>query len=175
MTKAISTQLSRQNIEQVKMLLAAIPPRLTAAAARLTEPGLRQPLGGAGERSVTECLAHLLNCEAQTTEAIYQSLLVDEPRLVTVHPEKDFGKLVRYAELDFQALLAYFTFRRTVLLRVLERLTEKLWSRAAVDEGKRRNETVYWRARALALHEDEHLTDLEAKLNRQRKKTVRET
>ena len=32
------------------------------------------------------------------------------------------------------------------------------------EEGKQRKESVYWRARTLALHELEHITDLERKL-----------
>ena len=50
------------------------------------------------------------------------------------------------------------------MLRVLSELKEAQWSRSIREEGKQRKETVYWRARSLALHEVEHLGDLENKL-----------
>jgi hypothetical protein len=62
--------------------------------------------------------------------------------------------------------MVYFGLRRTVLLRVLASLTEEKWSRCIREEGKQRKESVYWRARGQALHELEHLQDLETKLNR---------
>jgi hypothetical protein len=60
--------------------------------------------------------------------------------------------------------LGYFIFRRTVLLRVLSSLKIKQWSRAISEKEKKRKESVYWRARSIALHELEHLIDIENKL-----------
>jgi hypothetical protein len=34
------------------------------------------------------------------------------------------------------------------------------------EAGKKRKESVYWRARALAMHELDHLTDLQNKLTK---------
>jgi hypothetical protein len=77
---------------------------------------------GQGQRSFTEILAHLINCEARSSEAIYLALLADDPVLVDIHPERQLGKLLRYDQLAFADLLAYFKLRRTVLLRVLASL-----------------------------------------------------
>ena len=95
---------------------------------------------------------------------IYQALLVNEPFFADIHPERDWGKLLRLDLLDFSELLAYFIIRRKVLLRVLSRLKEKDWGRAVQEEGKQRKESVYWRARTIAMHELDHLGNLESKL-----------
>ena len=95
---------------------------------------------------------------------IYQALLVDEPYFATVHSERELGKLLHFDLLEFTELLAYFQIRRKVLLRVLSNLKENDWGRTLREEGKQRKESVYWRARTIAMHEQEHLEDLEKKL-----------
>jgi hypothetical protein len=49
-------------------------------------------------------------------------------------------------------------------LRVLSGLKEHDWSRCVREEGKQRRESVYWRARTIAMHELDHVGDLERKL-----------
>lgn len=163
MNKSISTNLTRANIEKVMEQLRATPAELEGLSEPLREEELRQPLGP-GERSFTEDLAHLLHTEARSSEAIYLALLLDEPLMADVHPEREWGKLLRYDLLACSDLLAYFRLRRAVLLRVLDSLTEEQWSRTIREEGKKRKESVYWRARTIAMHELDHLTDLQNKL-----------
>ena len=119
-----------------------------------------------GERSLTENMAHLINVEALSAEAIYMALLAHEPLFSDTHPEREWGKLLRHEQFEFAELLAYFKFRRVVLLRVLNGLNDTQWARVIREEGKQRKESVYWRARTIALHELEHLTDLETKLQK---------
>ena len=163
MKKAISTDLTRTNIAVVTELLRDIPLQLESLSRQLDGEKLRQPLGS-GERSFTEVLAHLINSEVRSSEAIYLALLVEEPLLPDIHSERQWGKLLRYDLLAFSDLLVYFKIRRAVLLRVLAALNEAGWARVIREEGKKRKESVYWRARSLAMHELEHLTDLQTKL-----------
>ena len=163
MQKTISTDLTPANIARVLELLRETPKKLKALSKLLSVEKLRQPLGAA-ERSLTEDVAHLINSEARTSEAIYLALLVDEPLIADIHSERDWGKLLRFDLLDFPELLAYFKIRRKVLLRILSALTEAQWSRPIREEGKKRKESIYWRARSLALHESEHVSDLERKI-----------
>lgn len=163
MQKTISTDLTPANIARVLELLRETPEKLKALSKLLSVEKLRQPLG-ADERSLTEDVAHLINSEARTSEAIYLALLVDEPLIADIHSERDWGKLLRFDLLDFPELLAYFKIRRKVLLRILSALTEAQWSRPIREEGKKRKESIYWRARSLALHESEHVSDLERKI-----------
>jgi hypothetical protein len=165
MTKQISTEQTDANIKEVVRLLAETPVQLERLSKGSSDKQLREPLGK-GERSFVQALAHILNCEARTTETIQLALLANEPAFTPIHAERDLGELLQYETLPFDELLAYFKFRRKVLLRVLESLTEKKWSRAVREEGKQRKESVYWQARGQALHELEHVQDLEGKLSR---------
>lgn len=164
MKKTVSTRPTPSNIAKITALLADTPLKLEHLSAGLSEEQLRQPLGP-GERSFTEDLAHLLNSEARFPEAVYLALLADEPVFIDLHPERQLGKLLRYDQFAFGDLLAYFKLRRTFVLRMLASLSEAQWSRAIREEGKQRQESVYWRTRSLGLHELEHLLDLERKLS----------
>lgn len=159
----ISTELTSENITTVMDLLTQSPVRLEALSKSVPAEKFRQPLGK-GERSPSEVLAHMLNTEARSTEMIYQALLLDEPFFADIHPERDWGKLLRLDLLEFPELFAYFKTRRKVLLHVLSSLKEKDWARVVREEGKQRKESVYWRARTIVLHELDHLGDLEKKL-----------
>jgi hypothetical protein len=163
--KAIPTEYTAENAQQVLAALTAAPERLRNLRSGLSAAELAAPLGS-GERSFTQALAHLVNCEDRSAEAIRLALLVNDPELAPIHPERQLGKLARHELLDFADLNEYFRIRRLVLLRVLRGLTAKEWSRTLREAGKQRRESVYWRARTLALHELEHLDELERKLGR---------
>jgi len=162
MKKSISTDQTLANIAKVMEMLIESPSKLEALSKPLTVEQLRQPLGR-GERSFTEVLAHMINGEAILSEMIYQALLVKEPFFADIHPERDWGKLLRFDLLDFSELCAYFIIRRKILLRVLSGLKEEGWARCVREEGKQRKESVYWRARTIAMHELDHLGWLEMK------------
>lgn len=163
MTNILSTELNAANIARVLELLAESPTRLAAVSKVVSAKALSQPLGK-DERTATEVLAHVLLGEARSAEMIYQALLVQEPYFQDLHPDRDLGKLLRFDLLNFAELLAYFNVRRKVLLRVLSGLSEAQWARSIQEEGKKRKESVYWRARTLVMHELDHLGDLEQKL-----------
>jgi len=171
MKKAISTDQTPANIANVMEVLTESPARLDALSKSVPAEKFRQPLGK-GERTLTEVLAHMINGEAISSEMIYQALLVKEPLFADIHPERDWGKLLRFDLLDFAELVAYFKIRRRVLLRVLSALKEEGWSRCVREEGKRRKESVYWRARTIAMHELDHLGDLESKLGKKEADTL---
>jgi hypothetical protein len=164
MKKTISTDLTKTNIAKVMELLAEAPAHLESLSMDLTSEQLSQPLG-AGERSFIEDVAHLIHCEARSSDAIYMALLLDQPLFPDVHAERQWGKLLRFDLFSLPDLLAYFKLRRAVLLRVLSGLTEGAWARSIREEGKKRQESVYWRARGIAMHELDHRTDLQKKLS----------
>ena len=170
MKKSISTNQTEANITKIKDLLQASPSQLKQLSQTRSPEKLREPLA-TGERSFVENLAHLLNCEARTTENIYLALIVNEPFVHKIHPERQFGQLIQFEQFLVAELLTYFQFRRTVLMQLLNSLTDKQWSRTIREEGKKRQESVYWLAHSLALHELEHLTDLKEKLNQTTIKT----
>jgi hypothetical protein len=165
MKKQISTDQNHSNIEEVLHLLRETPEKLESLGRSLSQEQLQTPLAP-GERTPIGILAHIINCEALTSESICLALLRNEPLLAGLHAERDLGNLLRFDTLPFPDLLAYFKLRRTVLLRILESLTEKQWSRVVRESGKQRKESVFWRARGQALHELEHILDLENKLGK---------
>jgi len=165
MQKQISTDQTEENIREVLRLLTEIPDRLQKLSMGLSDKQLHEPLGE-GERSFTEALVHILNCEAITAESIYLALMLKEPVIAPIHAERDLRKLIRLNQMPFEELMIYFKFRRAVLMKVLGSLNRKQWSRVIREEGKQRKESVYWRARGQALHELEHLLDLETKLSK---------
>ena len=165
MKKLISTDQTPANIAKVMEVLAGSTARLDALSKGVSAEQLRQPLGN-GERTPAEVLAHMINGEARSSEMIYQALLVNEPFFADIHPDRNWGKLVRFELLEFSDLLAYFKLRRKVLLRVLSGLKEESWARCIREEGKQRKESVYWRARTIAMHELDHVGDLEKKLEK---------
>jgi hypothetical protein len=164
MKKLISTQQTGPNIQEVLHLLKETPKRLKLLSRKLSPEQVHRPLG-AGERSFVEALAHLIRCEAVTADSIQLALLREEPLAPGIHPERELGKLLLLEKIPFPDLLAYFRTRRSILLQMLESLTLEKWSRCVREPKKQRTESIYWQARALALHELEHLTDLEQKIN----------
>lgn len=165
MKKQISTDQTEENIKEVLRLLDETPGRLEKLSRGLSEKQLHEPLGK-GERSFIEGLAHLVNCEAITADSIQLALIRNEPMIAGIHAERDLGRLLRFDLMPFDELLSYFKFRRVVLLKVLTPLKGNQWSRVIRESGKQRKESIYWRARGQALHELEHVLDLESKLTK---------
>lgn len=163
MAKRISTQATPENIASTLDMLADVPDQLAELGERLSAEKLEQPIA-TGERSPRRILAHILNCEARASDAIYAALLLRAPLIPRIHPERDWGKLLRYEQFPYDELLGYFRFRRAVLLGVLRSLGEKGWARNIREQGKQRRETVYLLARGTALHETEHIQDIKRKL-----------
>ena len=163
MKKPISTDRTGENIARVLEILKRTPDQLEAFLGPGSGVDPEKPLAP-GERTSVEVLAHLIYTEALSSEHIILALLVDEPKLVMVHAQRQLGKLLGYEAFPVPELLAYIRFRRTALMRILNSLNDRQWSRT-VDKGLTRMESVYWAARGLALHELAHLHDLREKLD----------
>lgn len=163
MAKRISTQATPENISIALDMLANVPDQVAELGARIAPEKLVQPIA-LGERSPQRVLVHLVNCEARASDAIYSALLLRSPLVPRIHPERDWGKLLRYEQFDYDELLGYFRFRRQVLMGVLQGLSAKQWAQDIRPEGKKRRESIYLLARSAALHETEHIQDIKRKL-----------
>ena len=163
--KRLATRPSGERIALILQVLAAAPERLRGLSRGLTEAELTTPLG-AGERSFKRDLTHLIYCAERGADPIHHALLLDDAFLPRVHAERDWGALMRYEAFDIAELMAYFTFRRTALLRILQGLSRGQWERTTRREGVKRAESVYYSARGVAVHELGHLEDLAGKLGR---------
>jgi hypothetical protein len=163
MKKTISTDQTPANIDKVMEILFESPLKLETLSGLLKGGQFAQPLGQ-GERSFVENAAHLIHCEIRSSGSIYLALLENEPLVPDLHPERDLGKLLRFDLLSHSELITYFSIRRKVLLSTLANLDENGWGRSIREEGKKRKESIYWLARSMALHETEHLDELENKI-----------
>jgi DinB superfamily len=162
--QSISTELKQSNVVKVLEMLRATPTLFVNFAFGKTNQELKHPLIES-KRSLSEELAHLIHCEARTSEAILIALLKKNSSIVELHPEREWGSLVRFDILEFSELLPYFQLRRKVLLQVLVNLTLEGWSLTVQESRKKRQESVFWKVRALALHEHHHLDLIKHRLN----------
>lgn len=163
--KRLSTQPSEARIALILQVLAAAPDRLQQLSSGLTEAELTAPLVK-GERSFKRDLTHLIYCAERGADPIHQALLLRDALMPRIHAERDWGALMQYETFEIAELMAYFSFRRRALLRILTRLSRGQWERTARREGVKRAESVYSSARGLCIHELGHLEDLAGKLGR---------
>jgi hypothetical protein len=163
MDKTISTDVRASNMQEVVSLLAVARARPELLSRGLPLEKLARPLGR-GERPFARDLAHPRRCEARSSEGIYLALLARQPAFLDIHPACKFGRPLRYDLLLVSDLLACFKIRRLLMLRVLRELKPAQWTRTLRQVGKQHLQSVYLRARSIALHELENVSALERKL-----------
>ena len=165
--KRLTTQPSDERIALILEVLMATPARLKELSEGLSDAQLNLSPGD-GERSFKRDLTHLIYCAERGTDPIHHALLLNLPFMPRIHAERDWGALMAYEAFEVAELMAYFNFRRTALLRILQRLSRDQWDRSVRREGVKRSESVYYSARGLCVHEYGHLEDLTGKLARLR-------
>jgi hypothetical protein len=154
----LGTKATRTNIQKILALLEEFPQRIASLTVNLDNERLHTPLVEE-EWSLVEILAHLRCCEEVWANTIYTMLALDDPELAEVHP-RQWAKVVKYDRLDFRISFRVFHLRRRELLEVLLGLPVEAWLRTGVIKG--RQHSVYSQARRLALHEADHLEQIEA-------------
>ena len=147
-------------------LLAEAPRRIARLTKGLTEAQLHHA-PERGEWSANEVLAHLRACADTRGEAIRTILASDHPTIRAVNP-LTWIKETDYLDLDFRASLRAFTKQRVALIRILEILPPRDWSRAATVTGAGRplERTVLHYADWVAVHERPHLSQFAALADR---------
>ena len=123
-SKMISTDCTPANQAHILQLLGSAPGRLAEICQGISEAQARRA-PESGERALVEIVAHLLNSEARAAEVLFQALLLNEPLIPPIHPERQWGPLARYDRLPLADQVAYFRLRRAVLLPVLTGLTAR--------------------------------------------------
>lgn len=144
-------------IQQFLRLLVATPGRISAAANAVSQS---QTYLKPDSRSwsAQEVLAHLRAC-ADVWGSYIESMLADEePVLPDIHPRR-YLMQTDYPSLDFTDSLKAFSRQRRKLLKALTSLHFDDWSRGALI-GSRRH-TVFTQVRRMAMHEAEHVAQIE--------------
>lgn len=147
-------------IEQVLALLAETPRRIGALSSGLTPDQLRTK-PGVDEWSANDVLAHLRSCADVWGDCIATIITEDAPTIRAMNPRTWITR-TNYPDLRFRTSLRAFTAQRAALLRLLEPLPHKDWSRTATvtGAGKPLELTVIDYARRMAEHERPHLKQI---------------
>ena len=154
--KSIPTTQSGSGIDAIYSILDSTHDELLELSRLVPFENHDKPLM-TGKRSFRENLIHLLNVENLDSMIITQALTFDKPEVLPLHSERDIGKLSMYNDLNTNELLSYFKLRRKILMKLFLSLSNEQWQRQIIELHKSRQESVYWRARGLALHEYEHI------------------
>ncbi len=143
-------------------MLASAPKRIAAATAALTPAQLRKrPARDAW--SAVEVLAHVRACaDVRGDAAIFTIVNKDRPTFRAIDP-RAWMLETDYVELDFRTSFRAFTRQRARLLKLLEPLPRRGWSRSATvtGAGAALDRSVLFYAQWLARHECPHLKQLE--------------
>ena len=145
-------------------LLAATPPRITAASCGLTNAQLRfKPAEDAW--SANDILAHLRACADVWGKSIATMIAQDNPTIRYVSPRTWIRK-TNYPEQTFDLSLHAFIQQREDLLRALKALDHAGWLRGATFTATTngRSHTVLNYAQRIARHEGDHCEQIEALL-----------
>ena len=154
-------KITPAEITKYLALLAEFPRTVAAQTAGLSEAQLRWS-PGKKDWSIVEILEHLRACAEIWSFSIYAMLTEDKPVLPLLD-ERRWTKAAGYATFEFQPAFQIFCLQRRELIAVLKQLDIETWARSANIEG--RNHTVFSQARRMALHETEHLDQIQALLD----------
>ena len=89
-------------------------------------------------------------------KCVFLKILLNKPKVCPLHAERDFDRLNLFEHFQTCELLSVFDLERRKTLSFLTRLKKEDWSKELIEENKKRQETIYWRARGFAIHDYTH-------------------
>ncbi|MEZ4768693.1 MAG: DinB family protein [Caldilineales bacterium] len=143
---------------EFSQMLAGFPAKIERLTAGLTDEALAAAPDPKAW-SALRVLAHLRACSDLWSYSIYAMLAETSPEL-PLPDERRWAKVAGYAGTGFRRSLQAFTMDRERLVAVLAALSEADWSRDAHIRGRRH--TVFSQCRRMALHEADHLAQVES-------------
>jgi hypothetical protein len=162
--KEIPTSFSEAAVNNIFTILEYTPNYLTSIARHFNDKSSVEPIIE-GKRSFRETLIHLLNIEGLNYTTIYAAFLLNKPKIYPIHAERDFDRLSLFSDFRINELLETFCFERRKSLSFLRSLKGSDWHRQLTEKAKAREETIYWRARVLAIHDFTHVQILKFQTN----------
>jgi hypothetical protein len=145
---------------QIEELLQQAPDRIREAIAGLTPAELKTP-PDQGDWSITEVLAHMRACADVWAACIDAILAEARPTIRAINP-RGWIKSTNYPTLQFRPSFEVYSKQRAKLLKVLEPLPPRAWTRSAtvVGAGAPLQRTVHFYAQWLATHENTHVKQI---------------
>jgi hypothetical protein len=128
-----------------------------AVRGRSAEALARQPDGKSW--AATEIICHLRDNEESFLLRLEQTMLMDEPRFVSINPNR-LAEERQYLRNDAAAALEAFARRRADTLAFLRGLKPTDWSRAGIHTDSRGRRTIDAFLSVMAWHDDNHLDQL---------------
>lgn len=161
--KEIPTKISELALQKIYEILESTPEKLNKISGYFKNENFNKPIIP-GKRSFRETLLHILNIEALNYTTIYPALLLDKPEVYPLHAERDIQRLGLFENFTREELLTGFMYERKKTINFFNVLSPEQWSRQIIELNKKRKESIYWRARGLALHDYTHILILKFQL-----------
>ncbi len=162
--KGFPTSFSDSGLANILSVLDETPNHLVSIAKRFDEESSLEPILE-GKRSMRETLIHLLNVEGLNYMTIYPAFLLNKPNVYPLHAERDFDRLSLFRDFKFNQLLEAFCCERRKTLNFMRSLERNDWLKQLIESGKARMESIYWRARGLAIHDFTHIQILKLQMD----------
>lgn len=153
--------MTSEEITDYLHLLEETPKRIAVATEGCTDEELHSR-PDESSWSVNEVLAHLRACVDVWSKDIRRMLAEDNQTWHHLSP-RTWMRKTDYADRPFHESFAIFAKERQELMTLLSQLPLEDWSRSAnvIQSGKERKQTVFLRARQMAMHEEGHCKQIE--------------
>jgi hypothetical protein len=147
-------------IDQTLTLLTESPGRIAALTEELSA-GQLQTRSTPHEWCVNDILAHLRSCADVWGDCMNEILAKDKPIIKAINPTT-WIEGTDYPAQKFHPSFKAYMSQRNELLKILQPLIPKAWSRAATvtGAGKPLERTVFFYAQWLASHERTHVKQI---------------
>ena len=153
-------KVTQTQIDSYMQTLSTTPGRIGEFTESLDDAALTtQPEPGVW--SALEHMAHLRAAAELWTHSIYMMIMLDAPELAFVHP-RQWMKKMGYTKLAFGENFAAYEIERRHLMRMLAGLSFEDWNRSCRFAGKVNTFTIFGEVMRMALHEIDHLPQIEA-------------
>ncbi|HUP27735.1 MAG TPA: DinB family protein [Chloroflexia bacterium] len=151
-----------KDVEDLLGRLAASPGRFASVLSRLDDAALAQTAGN--DWSAAQVFAHVRAANDILEQRIYYVLVRDNTPLLA-YDDRVWAEVARYANLPVTESLNTMKQRRKELVHMLRGISQGDWQRTGTHEV-RGPMTVFELASYVANHDEEHIAQLEALIER---------
>src|SRR5262245_42790950 len=115
----LPTSFSEDAVPVIFSTLESTPGYLNSVAKNFSGKTALIPIAE-GKRSFKETMIHLLNFEGLNYTTTYAAFLMNNPKVYSIHAERDFDRLGLFSDFKLDELLTAFSFERRKYLSFLK-------------------------------------------------------